>query len=62
MQKVLIGLTDGALEALDMVRGTQARGTYLESLLWRQKAIRDTGVEREARPQRGKWDRETTKK
>lgn len=57
MEAKLIQLTDSLWAAIDAARGPEGRAAFIEGVLWRSRAIRDTGYEREARTERGKWER-----
>ena len=63
MKKLLIEFSDEMAAAIDAARGKAPRGPFVEGLLRRLKAIRDTadaiGVELPDRPadRRGTWER-----
>jgi hypothetical protein len=53
MKKLLLDLTEPLVAAIDLARGKQSRAAFVEQLLWKSNAIKQTEVKQVDRPTHG---------
>lgn len=61
MKSFLLAVTDELLEVVNAARGERSRNAAIEDWLWSHPRVRATakrlGIERQPRPERGKYQR-----